>query len=299
VEATLEQAQALLEQFGLTGSDAKTLVALIRLGTGTVNQLAPLTGIVATNIYRHLESLQKQQLVDKSSGRNAVWSVVGREELLARLRQREAEKFRGTEEALEQFRTVLEEVPEAEETARAVIQVTDEVSAGIRYCEAVASASTEILSFNRGPYAGEMKLDPNIVASLARGVRARAVWQADEVYGSGSKQALECAIAYAEAGVETRVVDQLPLSLALIDRSMVFLRLPGDEPSDLPYVATAAVENRSLAEFMVPRFEQLWDEGQALEAPPPQKHQSSHAGRRTHSRGTTDAAHTTIEGASP
>lgn len=256
--ASIDQVQALLERLSLTASESRTLVALMQLGSATPNQLAPMTGIGRTNVYRVLESLQQKELVLKLPGRNAVWVACDGDEIIWKLRQREQERFQATEATLEAARDALQSVPLAEQKAVAVLRATDEVTAAFFYEDAVAAAVDEILVFNRGPYVGDLDVNEVVTEALARGVAARALYQAHELTGPAGEPLLRCARAYAEAGVDTKVATVLPLALAIVDRHLSIFSLPGDEPADLPYVANAVVENRAFAGTMAQVFEQIW-----------------------------------------
>ncbi|MEJ7764823.1 MAG: helix-turn-helix domain-containing protein, partial [Acidimicrobiales bacterium] len=169
-----------MEGFSLSPSEAKALVAMMRLGSATPVQLAPVTGIDRTNLYRLLENLQHRKLIRKSPGRNSVWVAADRKEIVLRLRQRVQERNRADHVALERLEGVLEHVPVAQDRAVAVVQVTDEVSNAYRYYDAVSVVTSELLVFNRGPYVGEMMMDPAVSAALARGVKSSALWQHHE-----------------------------------------------------------------------------------------------------------------------
>lgn len=261
-----ENAQQLLEQFSLPPSEAKTLVAIMRLGSATAIQLAGVTGIDRTNLYRVLENLQRRQLVRRSPERAALWVAAGRKEVMGLLRQREQERSRVAAEALEHLDGALQAIPEPEQEARAAIEVVEEAALSLRYDEAVTSTTTEVLVFNRGPYVGDLRVDPSVEAAITGGASARALWQAHEVYGAESAEAYACALAYSEVGADTRVVDELPISMAVIDRAVALLRLPGEGSRDLPYVASLVVTNAAFGRAMAALFQHFWAQGIPLEA---------------------------------
>ncbi|MEJ7765072.1 MAG: helix-turn-helix domain-containing protein [Acidimicrobiales bacterium] len=256
LESQVARAQALFESFALASSEAKTLVALVRLGAATGIQLSPITGIGRPNIYRTLDLLHQKNLVTKSPERNGVWLACDRQEIIWRLRQQEQQRAQAAAGSIEELSAVLERLPTPQAAAASVFEVTDEVSIAFRYVQAVQGATTELLVANRGPFLSELEVDPVVIATLARGVTARALWQSEEVYGA--ETVLACALAYADAGVETRVASALPLSMAVIDRTITLLRVPTDGRSDLPYVATATVDNALFAQVMAGAFEQSW-----------------------------------------
>jgi len=258
--------QSQLERFSLSKSEAKALVAVMRLGSCTVHELVPLTGIGGSNLYRVLEPLNHQRLIRKIPKSPAVWVALSHEALLARLLEREQEHLREAEAALDDVRLALASVPEATAAAAAVFKVTDGPGVALAYGEALGSVARELLVFNRGPYLGEIVVSQGVVAAVARGVSARALWQSSELSGPGSEVVRRAATDYAHVGVATRVVEEVPMPMAVFDRSLTLVSVPSGVPDDLAFVASVMVENGPYSTLMASVFELWWDRASPLDS---------------------------------
>src|SRR5690606_19702128 len=70
--------------------------------------------------------------------------------------------------------------------------------------------------------------------------------------------------AYAALGEEVRIVAELPMKMAVIDRSTVALSLP-DPVGDPQHATTLIVHHRMLATTLLVAFEALWSSATPLE----------------------------------
>jgi len=268
-----------LEALSFTGYEARILVALLRLGSATIRQLSEATGIGRTNLYPVLDSLQTRRLAQRLPGRYSLWACPAPAEVLAVLEEEEEaraaaaqEAFRHAEEArtavaresfrrrLEEAKADLDQLPLGAEQTAAVITVNDDARVGAAYLEAVASVEGEILVFNKGPYPGDMtEPAPEVLDCLARGVRARAMWQSFELDDPGIRSVVE---GFAEAGVDQRLVDALPVGMAVLGDKLVLLRLPPDEDTQASVdFHTASVRNRAMSHFASAAFDHFWSQG--------------------------------------
>jgi len=204
----LDRLQQVFEGFSLTGSEARTLVALLRLGSAPLNQLCHTTGISRSNLYPVLDSLQARGLGHRLPGRYAVWTTSGAEAVLAVLEAADAaraeEARKAAQRRLEEARTRLAELPTPVEETPSVISLTDGGRLAVAYLEAMNWVDNEILVFNRGPYPGDIEPDEAVLGALARGVKARALWQSAELEDPDGVRRV--ADDYARAGVDQRVV---------------------------------------------------------------------------------------------
>jgi len=244
----------------LTGSEARVLGALLLLRTGTLKQLSEAAGINRSNIYPMLDSLSGKGLCERLPGKYAVWQCREPREALARLRRAEEARLQETLETIgrgfEEAERMLDgPVPGA---VGAPIELVDDAQVAVVYLEALASVEGEVLVLNRGPYPGEVEPSPPVLEALARGVRARALYVSSELDApDGSLRS--CADAYAEAGVELRVGDSLPLSMALMGEKTALLALPNPDASSAVEAHAATIRHEGMVELLSAAFEHLWD----------------------------------------
>lgn len=262
-----EELHRLLERLSLSGSEARTLSALLVLGTATMNQLAQATGISRPNLYPVLESLQVRGLSERLPGRHAVWSSPRPAEVLAVLEADEAARVAAAGEAfgrrLEEARDALAALPTPAERAASAITVIDVARSIVIYEETIGTVDSEVLVFNRGPYAGDVEPSEGVLEALARGVRARALYQDVELDDTRLRH---CADVYGRAGVEQRVVEALPVSMAVLGHALVLLTPPSDVlgTAGQPPVGeqTAVLRGEAMVELMTAAFEHFWVRGE-------------------------------------
>lgn len=260
-----ERLQRLLEHFSLAPSEVKLLLSLLSLGSGTAKQLAVLTGISRPNVYPSLETLEAKGLVEKMPGVSAAWASLEADELIRRLGQAEEERFAARQNWLKDIRTTLQELPALRQRPASFCRFMDEVSAQVIYQKSMAAVEHEILVFNRGPFLGEMGPAVEVLDALVRGVAARALWQASDLAIPEGEETLSLARDYSLAGVEQRVVDELPISLAVLDKRVALISVPDDDPARGMYPLTFVAENRALALTMAAAFDQLWQNASACD----------------------------------
>ena len=268
----------LLEEFRLTARESKVLVALIQLGNASVSQLSRFAGIERANMYRVLEALGQRRLAIQSTAPDRTWSTPGRDEVVEILLAEEDARHRSVRAEAERARQILAALaPEAPQAALPYIQLVSQASeVGRLYDRLLDEAESEILVCNKAPYGGStMKLRPSVINALMRGIAARALYESYELDAAGAEALRQTRLVYHEVGVEGRVVERLPIRLAVFDRRRVLLAmndpvLPDRFPTNL------FVDHRDFAEFAVQSFEQLWSSARRYR--PPSRSQRVFAG---------------------
>lgn len=259
--------QLLVEVASLTWSEARTVEALLRLGTATLKQLLEATDVSRSNMYPVLDSLSAKGLCQRLPGQYAVWECPDRQEVLARLRAAEEGRLRAALEAagrgFDEVATMLADLPSTTEGPSSPTTVVNEARLGVMYVEAMASVESEVLVLNHGPYPGELEADSPVLDALARGVRARAIYQQNELAAAdGALRSV--ADAYARAGVEQRVAERVPATVAVLDHDFVLLSLPNPEGSPEPF-HSLGVRHERMGELVSAAFEHLWQQARPYE----------------------------------
>jgi len=180
-------AQLLAQTTSLVGSEAKTLSALLRLRTATLKQLSENTRISQSNICSVLDSLALKGLCRRLPGRYAIWECAQPEEVFSRLSAAEDERINAARElaqrSLAEAKTLFEAGRESDaEGPDTGAVIVDAPQLGVLFEETFASVDS-VLVLNRGPYIGD--LDPGaqgpVMKALARGLKAKALYQHDEL----------------------------------------------------------------------------------------------------------------------
>lgn len=276
----LSALQGLFEELGLTAYEARLLVALVQVGEATASQLARLSGISRPNVYLRLEALENRNLAEARPGKVTRWASPGAREVVNRLRVANHEQLTRAkatiDERCEEAERVLEKLgPEMPKLPSPHVKLlSTEFQAGVLYERLAAEVESELLVCNRGPYAGKVQVDPTVVEALGRGVHMRALYRRAELEDSVS-EIRSCAEGFEDAGVVSRVVEELPLSLAVFDRSAVIVALPAVANGAEPFPTNFLVDHPAFASWCVAAFEQLWSSGDALPPTPGPRVRSS------------------------
>jgi sugar-specific transcriptional regulator TrmB len=263
-----------VEELGLSPSESRVLIALLRVGSATSPQLARLSGVPRTNTYQVLEGLAAKRLALRLPGEGpAVWASPGLEEVFRRL---EEALTAAQEERLERHRARATRVEEllaetvSEVPAAALPYVHVLYGAGQAkkaYDELLGRAEREIVMFTRSPYTVTVgEPNPAVLQLLARGVDTRVLYQEkewDDPEAAAFRRETEV---YHEAGVRARVVGSLPLKLVVVDRAVALVAMT--DPGGRDGFSTALlIEHPGFAELAATAFEQMWQSARPLRAP--------------------------------
>lgn len=251
-----------IEELGLSPYEARILLALLRLGSAPSVQVAAMAKVPRSSSYGVLDELQAKGLVERVPGSApAVWTSRGRDEVLARLHGIQEERLQRHQDRTERVREMLEQtVPEGRAAELPFVKVIHEAAEAKRvYEQLVRSAQVELLVFNRPPYSWQpLNPNPAVMEMLARKVSSRVLCQfteADAPDAPGWHQEMD---SYQEAGVEGRVVDHLPMKLAIADRKVALLTLEHPTLSYIAFPTSMLVEHEGFAAHQADAFEYRW-----------------------------------------
>lgn len=244
----------MLEAFGVREADEEIYRLLLRHPPLTHNELAVRTGLSAAELRPVLARLEELGLVNLLPGRPVRLAAARPDaavEMLATRWQERVTSARVTARAL------LAELPvdrrHRPEEQVEILFGRDAVAA--RFDRLQRAARHEVLVLDRPPYAQE-PAEPNRseLEMLARGVRVRGLYAPEALEVPG---AVETFRQTAAAGEEARVHVDVPLKLAIADRTTAILPFSGDEREmvDSAFVIHAG----NLLDALVRLFELLWD----------------------------------------
>ncbi|HUP70376.1 MAG TPA: helix-turn-helix domain-containing protein [Acidimicrobiales bacterium] len=255
------------EAFGLNGYEARGLVALVALGSGTAEQLARRSGITRTNVYRVLDELQLRGLATPVAGKSTHWAVAAPDEVLAALHQVQLARMRELETRMVDARRLMDTVgSEAGTSAIAHVRLLRSGAEATRaYQRLLDEVRTELVMFTRSPFLETGKPSPAVLAARARGVAMRVLYQEPDLAAPGAEVWRRELDAYHAAGVEARVVDELPIKLSVFDSVSALVALPDPPLPGASYPTMTLVEHPGYAGVMVRAFESYWAEGRPYE----------------------------------
>lgn len=256
------------EQLDLSPYEARVLLALLRLGAANTAQLARHSRVPRTSTYQVLEELNHKGLAQRLSVDGpAMWASPGREEVFHRLDAAQEAKLHRHLERTARLREVVAqtfpEVPSAAGPYVHVIQGAAQVSS--MYDRLLADAENELLVFNRPPYSvAPDVVNDAVVEALERGVSTKVLYQSDQWYSAAAAGFRAAMAVYHRAGVEARLVRELPIKLAVADRSVALLAMTDPVLPEEGFPTTLLVEHPGFAALQADAFEERWRTAQPL-----------------------------------
>ncbi|WBB52346.1 helix-turn-helix domain-containing protein [Verrucosispora sp. WMMD573] len=245
----------MLEVIGLTSAEEELYRCLVQLTRARVEQLAERLHRPRTDVLAHLDALRAKGLVQPVGPEpDAPLRPLAPDVPLGGVLLRQ-------QEALETARASVTQLAEEYRTAmrRHDAEHLVEVITGARVLrerlrDLQNAARVEVLWFCRAnPLAMPGQDNVEEFHALARGVRYRAIYEREMLLEPGALQDVEQGV---RAGEQARVLDRLPVRLAIVDARTAVCPLVPDRSSGEP---SAAVIGRSqLLDALLSLFESHW-----------------------------------------
>lgn len=257
-----EKLHRAFEALGLTPYQAKVQVALLQAGPANCLDLARIAGIPRTSIYQILDELDAKGVASRLPGNGpAIWTSAGRGEVLDRLVALEEERLTELKARSQRVGEMLDQLlPDRQVASLPYVHVIHEPSrVKPLYEQLLTQTEQELLVFNRPPYALTIgSPQPVIVDTVRRGVVARVLYQAAQAEGPEYDAWHHEMGAYHALGVEGRVVDELPIKLAIFDRKATLLTLNDPVLPQVGFPITLLIEHPGYSKVQANAFENLW-----------------------------------------
>lgn len=275
-ELVLDQIRSAFEAFGLNGHQARVLLALLRLGSASPAQLARLAEVHRTSAYPVLQELRARGLAQQVPGQSAVWTSPGADEVLNLLRTAHEERLREVKSRIEATRELLAQVvPDTQAPTVPYVQIISTAAhARTLYDRLLAEAEHEVLVLNRPPYSaavernkadrsfvessGRDEVNPVVLDALARGVSIRVLYEASSWKDPEAESFRASMAAYHRAGVQGRLVDELPMKLVMADRRATLFALADPVMREVGFPMNLLVEHEGYAALQADAFEHRW-----------------------------------------
>jgi sugar-specific transcriptional regulator TrmB len=272
------------KEIGLSSNEVKGYLTLLERRTLTVPEVSKLAGIPLPNTYRALESLMSKGLCVSRPGPTKKYSAADpsllEDKLLSELNsatQMELDNLRKKEkQILEKAKVVKESIgamigelkPQYEESRLEtnpmdfIEVIKDPYQMHKRFMQLTRESKREILSFSKPPYSvpgnmlreqAEQKLEPH-----QKRMKIRCIYELpkDEEQSEWLYETIEASVRERE---EARVIEKLPMKMAIFDSRIVIMGLV-DPISKGTSLTTQVVEHPTLAESLKMLFESLWEQ---------------------------------------
>lgn len=243
-----ERAGEALERLGLTGSEVKAYVALLRGGTMTASDVSRAARIPYSKVYESLESLHAKGWVEEQKSRPIVYTARPPDTALEELRSRqETERKEKEALALEELMGIYVNRGEQEKPDLWIMRGTSEILSRVK--NLLLNCRTELLIAlppQLIPFTDQ--IEPLLAALKERGVK-NLVLTSPEVQAD--------AIAQLSKVAEVRTRKTMYGGGLISDAREVVLLLGPGESGGLPLAIWAS--HHGLAGFAKDYFEFLWD----------------------------------------
>lgn len=240
---------------GLDDKQHRVYDVLTALGSASERELASRTGLSARDVTAAMAALRDRGLVEALLGNDRRWAMTPPEPALDALvheQQQALARVRAHAQALAE-RVQQESLRRRPEELVAIAEGNEGVNAHFEQLQ--RSAEREVLVFDRPPYprSGGVGSNPVQDERMADGVVYRGIYDATMLDDAGILRRVKADL---DAGVRGRVMDDLPLKLAIADRTMAMVPLlvPDERDEQISLVIRPSV----LLDSLVALFEALW-----------------------------------------
>lgn len=257
-----ETALKTLETLGLTSSQAKIYLSMIRLGSATVGRIASSSGIRREDVYRALPILENMGLVEKNLGSPSKISIVSMETALAALVKRQqdeankkiSELIRKKDQLLENWKTVSKGSDTEEPTQFSLLQGRN--AAAVK-AESLIKGSKEgidylVLKKQMGHFLSSY--GDLLKRALKRGVVIRIV---TELQGESGELPTFMSGLLSSRGVSLRCVQAIPIRAGIYDKKEVLAATSAE--SSFENGPALYSRNSPIVQALQKVFDDLWN----------------------------------------
>jgi sugar-specific transcriptional regulator TrmB len=250
-----------LQQLGLNAYEARSYLVLIGHPRFKALELAARSHVPRQKIYEVLDSLVEkgfaQVVQEKTKLFSAVEPSIAIPSYLSRraqiLQHELKDQSRAAEGLVDDLASSYSEGQGGRGTLDYLRIVSEPGQTGVHYRQMLSEVRHEYLEFSRPPYAVDPLDEQLVKQARARGVACRLLLQAGSL-DDAHRQRLE---EYAQAGVEIRQAESLPMKLAIFDGEQGLLALL-DPVITKPAWTAIVFEHNGMAEAMAGLFENYW-----------------------------------------
>jgi sugar-specific transcriptional regulator TrmB len=248
----------LLRSFGLTANETQVYLGLLRRGRLTPAALAPVAAVTRGRIYQVLSELERKGFVSEVPGPKRTYQATDPSIALEGAIEVQRAMVRDQERLREELLKPLLELRGERALAHPAVEVVrrpEQITQ--RFQQLQRDVTEEVLVFTKAPLLS--RVNPAGLDSISRGVRNATIYErrilADEAVAASIAELIR-------AGEDARVVDHLPTKMAVCDRRVALLALPGadDASPSVPVI----VHDRGLAETLAVSFDAFWSHAEPV-----------------------------------
>jgi len=253
-----------LEEFGLSKREAEVYIGLLQKKEFTAPELTKITTITRTKIYEHLQNLVRKGLCNENvkNGQKfyrAVRPKIVLRDLISNY-EAELERKKKTSGFLEKELSSLHELGLNKIESLDYIEVlNDPAQIRERWFSIEKSIKKEILIFTKPPYSVSLEENINEGSKVLKKKRivTKSIYEYSGLDRDGINELLHVVETYQELGEEARIIEKLPMKLAVCDEAITMLAL-NDRISLTPSITTIIIDHPAFAAAMKSTFESYW-----------------------------------------
>ncbi|ADB32561.1 transcriptional regulator, TrmB [Kribbella flavida DSM 17836] len=242
----------MLESVGVSAADETAYRALLAMPGCSLDDLAHRLGRPAADVLGTVERLEELGLLTKTSDDQPHLLPTRPDvavDALVAVRRAELDRVRAeARELLSELRAQEQYRPE-----NLVEVIVGQEAIAARFAQLLKGTTDQLLVLDRPPYAAKAEQsDTTVRGLLSEGVTVRGIYSPDSLELGGVDEAYSAA----DAGETSRVHPQVPMKLAVFDRTAALLPLSVDQLVDSALV----VHPCALLDALIEMFTLLWDQ---------------------------------------
>lgn len=253
-----------LEEFGISRREAEVYIALLHKKEFTAPELTKITTITRTKIYEHLQNLVHKGLCNESNKNGQkVYKAVSPKIVLKDIIKNyevELENKKKSSELLEKELSLMHDIGLNRIESLDYIEVlNDQPQIRERWFNIEKNIKKELLVFTKPPYS--VSLEENIKEGSKvlkkRKISTRSVYEYDQLSPDEIRDLLRIIEIYQKFGEQARIINKLPMKLAVCDETITMLAL-NDKVSLKPGTTTLIIDHPGFAAALKNTFESYW-----------------------------------------
>jgi HTH-type transcriptional regulator, sugar sensing transcriptional regulator len=265
-DAEYERFWRRLQQLGINAYEARSYLVLVGHPRFKALELAARAGVPRQKIYEVLDSLMEKGFAQVVQEKTKLFSAVEPGIAIPAYLERRKESIeqeldldrRHGVSLVHDLKSTYAQGQIGRGTLDYLRIVNEPSQIAIHYRSMLGNVETEYLEFSRPPYAVD-PLDEQLVKEAARrGVRSRILIE-ETALDEAHRARLE---EYKQHGVDVRMIDQLPMKLAVFDGGQGLVALL-DPVVSRPSWTAIVFDHPGFAEAMRGMFEQYWKRAEA------------------------------------
>ena len=258
-----------LQQTGLNAYEARSYMVLVGHPRFKALELAARAAVPRQKIYEVLDSLCEKGFAQVIQDRTKLFSAIEPGLAIPNFIRRRNEQLqialeeqsRNADDLVDDLNRAYSEGQEGKGTLDYLRIIAQPGQAASQYRRMLTNSEREYLEFSRPPYAVNPLEDQLVKTACQRGVRCRLLLESGLLDEEHRNRLSE----YQQAGVEVRLIDSLPMKLALFDSSRGMIALL-DPLVTKPTWTSVMFEHPGMAEAMQGLFEDYWRRAQEFKA---------------------------------